>query len=78
MVLARFPQQTTRISQWTRELSDTMRPFTTRTDDVNQIAIESAETAAYGAYFAIERRFDQRSKSTHSAARCSRREGSFV
>jgi hypothetical protein len=27
--------------QWTRELSDTMRPFTTRTDHVNQIALEN-------------------------------------
>ena len=27
--------------QWTRELSDTMHPFTTRTDDVNQIGLEN-------------------------------------
>ena len=27
--------------QWTRELSDTMRPFTTRTEDVNQIVLEN-------------------------------------
>jgi hypothetical protein len=27
--------------QWTRELSDTMRPFTTRTDDVNQPCFEN-------------------------------------
>ena len=27
--------------QWTRELSDTMRPFTTRADDVNQIALKN-------------------------------------
>jgi hypothetical protein len=27
--------------QCTRELSDTMRPFTNRTDDVNQIALEN-------------------------------------
>ena len=27
--------------QWMRELSDTMRPFATRTDDVNQIVLEN-------------------------------------
>jgi FAD/FMN-containing dehydrogenase len=52
---------------WTRELAQVMRPFTTGSDYVNQIGVESEEgseriKAAYGAHYerlvAVKNKYD--------------------
>jgi len=51
-----MPLQRTSIFQWARKLSEVMRPFTTGSDYVNQIGLETDEgseriKAAYGANY---------------------------